>query len=140
MTCGPLAQAGDCLTLEPWGGGASPPEPHKGVRGTGWGALGRRTSPSPPPHAHPAGQAEAGQPPAVSSEPTASFIRTASSQCCVGFGQAAEWLSCACVCVWAHACVWAHVCVLFQVLVHHRLLQDTKCSSLCGSSRTLSLT
>ena len=48
MTCGPLAQAGDCLTLEPWGGGASPPEPHKGVRGTGWGALGRRTSPSPP--------------------------------------------------------------------------------------------
>lgn len=87
----------------------------------------------PPAAAHRAGRAEAGRPPAESSEPTAGiFYRSAaSSQGCVCSGQAAGWLGCARV----RVCT----CVCFQVLVQHRLLQDPERSSLCASSRTMLL-
>lgn len=100
MTWGPLAQAGGRLTPEPRGGGASPPEPHKGGAGYRMGCS-REKGKTQPPHmpTRLVKQRQAGPQLRRQNPRLASFIRAASSQCCVGCGQVVR------VCAWARVCV-----------------------------------
>ena len=140
MTWGPLAQAGGRLTPEPRGGGASPPEPHKGGAGYRMGCSREKGKTQPPPR--PPGWSSRGRP-APSCVVRTHGWHLSSAQLAHSAASAAGRL---CVCVrghvrvCGHVCVCGHTCVFSQVLAHHSSLQDAKCSSLCGSSRTVSLT